>query len=385
MFNLKYRPHYFSYHLNREVEEVYWHAVLNGLALSMVFIFEPIYLWSLGYSLIQILWFYVQVYVWYALLVSFGAKFASRYGYKHAILVANIFYVIYWGVLFSVKAYPFLFFVAPVFFALQKSWFWPAYDADVALSAINVQRGREMGMLYSLIQFSFIIGPFIGGFISHNFGFSALFVSAAFVMLFSAYPLFRSKEIHSEHEFKFRSLLRVFRDHPRNFFGYWGYAEDLMIMSLWPVYMSVIVPHFFNLGVVSTIATIAGTMLMLYIGRLTDKVNKLPIIRWSALVYGVTWLFRPLANSLGSILVFDSLTKAGKDVLNVPMMALTFERAGNRKADYAIAYSVFYEFSLAVGKIITALAGILILSQDGSIFTVFAVAGVLTWFYALLK
>src|SRR3989338_5647526 len=106
MFNLKYRPHYFSHHLNREVEEVYWHAILNGLALSLFFIFEPIYLYSLGYKLTQILWFYVQVYVWYAILISFGAKFASRFGYKHAILISNFFYILYWGVLFSISTQP---------------------------------------------------------------------------------------------------------------------------------------------------------------------------------------------------------------------------------------------------------------------------------------
>ena len=127
----------------------------------MVFIFEPIYLYTLGYSLVEIMWFYVQVYVWYALLVSFGAKFAGRYGYKHSIFVSNLFYIAYWLVFFSVKAHPVLFFAAPIFFALQKSWFWPAYNADVALSALKVQVGREVGMLFTLVQVGFVIGPFL--------------------------------------------------------------------------------------------------------------------------------------------------------------------------------------------------------------------------------
>src|SRR3989344_3640501 len=105
MHPLKYF-HYFTSRPSREVEEVYWHAAIHSLALSMVFIFEPIYLYTLGYSLAEILWFYVQVYVCYALLVSVGAKFASRFGYKHAIFVANIFYVAYWFTLFYVRDYP---------------------------------------------------------------------------------------------------------------------------------------------------------------------------------------------------------------------------------------------------------------------------------------
>ncbi len=384
--SFKYWPHYFSYHLNREVEEVYWHSVLWNLALSIVFIFEPIYLYSLGYSFTKILWFYVLVYALYAIFISFGAKFASRFGYKHAIFVSNVFQVIYWLVLFSIKNHPELFYVAPIFFAMQKSWFWPAYDSEVALASVKVQRGREVGVLFSLIQMAFILGPFVGGFLSYNFGFLTMFIVASMLMLFSVYPLFRSGEIYSRHEFKFKNLWQVMRKNIRNFFGYWGYAEDLMVMSLWPVYMFIVIPSFLNVGAVSTIATIIGTVLMLYIGKVTDRSKKRSLIGTSAIFYGVTWLFRSLGQNVPTVLTFDTLTKTAKDVVNVPMMALTYERAASEKGpDNAIAYSVFYEFSLSIGKIVTALAGIAILSAGGSIFAVFAVVGVLTMFYALLK
>ncbi|MBI4050794.1 MAG: MFS transporter [Candidatus Doudnabacteria bacterium] len=386
MFHFKHHPHYFSYHLNREVEEVYWHSVLWNLALSIVFIFEPIYLFSLGYSPTKILWFYALVYFWYAILISFGAKFASRMGYKHAIFVSNVFYVIYWLILFSIRNVPELFYVAPIFFALQKSLFWPAYDADIALASVKSQRGREVGALFSLIQFAFILGPFIGGFLSHNFGFFAMFGTASALMLFSVYPLFRSSEIYSRHEFSLKNLWHVVRAHIRNFFGYWGYAEDLMVMSLWPVYMFIVIPSFLNVGVVSTIATILGAVLMLYIGKLIDKrTDKRSLIEASSIFYAVTWLFRALGKNVPTVLAFDVLTKTAKDAVNVPMMSLTYEKAASKSPDHAIAYSVFYEFSLSIGKIVTALLGIAILSAGGSIFMVFAMAGILTMFYALLR
>jgi MFS family permease len=385
MLKMKYRFHYFSKHLNREVEEVYWNAFLNNLAISLVFIFEPIYLYTLGYGLIRIMWFYVEVYVLYALLVTLGAKFASRFGYKHSIFVANIFYVIYWLILFSVRAHPALIFAAPFFYALQKSWFWPAYNAEVSLSSRAMQRGREIGVLEALVQLAFILGPFLGGFISEQFGFLFLFIGASIIMLFSAYPLFTSPEVYSRHEFRLRNLWQVFRKHPSNFFGYWGYAEDLMVMCLWPVYMYVVISDVLNVGLVSTIATVIGTMLMLYVGRVADFKDKRSIIFPSAIFYGVTWLLRFAATSLSTVLTFDVLTKAGKDVVSVPMLALTYERGSSKGADYAIAYSVFYEFSLAVGKVVTALAAIAILASGGSIFWVFGLVGIMTLFYAFLK
>lgn len=376
---------YFSRHVSREVTEVYWYTLFNSLALSLVFIFEPIYLYSIGFSLIQILWFYVQVYVWYLLLITFGAKFAGKFGLKHSIFTSNIFYVIYWIVLFLTKSHPILFFVAPVFFALQKSWFWPAYDTEFGINSKRGQRGRETGVLYALIQLSFIIGPFLGGFISETFGFLALFIGASMVMLFSVYPLFRSSEIYSRHSFNLRRLCEVFKKYKANFFGYWGYAEDLMVMSLWPVFMFIVIPDYLDVGLVATIATVIGTMLMLYIGKLTDKKEKRSLIFNSSVVYGVTWIFRFLAKDLVGIITFDSMTKAAKDVMTVPMCALTYEHAAEKDNDWAIAYSVFYEMSLSVGKIVTALLGIAILAATGNIFLVFALVGILTMFYGFLK
>lgn len=364
---------------------MYWHSALYSLALAAVFIFEPIYLYSLGYSLTEILWFYVEVYVFYALFIFPGARFASRFGYKHAILLSNIFYVCYWALLFFTRSHPALFFIAPVFFALQKSWFWPAYDADVALCSIKAQRGREMGLLYSLVQLSFVVAPFFGGFISDRFGLSAVFVFATVLIFFSVYPLLRTPEIYPRHRFSFRNFRSMVRQYPKNFFGYWGYAEDLIIRSLWPIYIFLVVPDLFNVGVISTIATAAGTVLMLYVGKLTDRLDKRKLIRWGAVFYAPVWFFTFLGRSLGSVLSLDALLRAGKDIVSVPMSALTFERAGNKSADHAIAYSVFYEFSLSIGKIVTALLGIAILTMGGGIFLVFAVTGALTLFYVLLK
>lgn len=384
MFNSIPRPHYFSHPLGREVREVYWHSILNSLALSLVYIFEPIFLWTLGFSLVSILWFYVQVYTWYILFVTLGAKFAGRFGYKHSILLSNLIYVIYWIVLFSVSNVPILYYFAPIFFALQKSFFWPAWNADVALASARTERGREMGVLYSLIQISFIAGPFLGGFISEKFGFFALFISASFLIIFSVYPLFKSPEIHSSHQFHFEDLWKIFRAFPRNFVGYFGYAEDLMFQSLWPVFMFVIISDVSQVGTVSTVATLVGTVLMLYIGKLTDRIKKHVLVWWASMFYGLTWIFRFLGQSLAGVLVFDALTKTGKDLVNVPMVALTFERVAKSR-DFAIAYSVFVEFSLSVGKILMALAAIWILSAGLSIFWVFALAGAMTMFYGLLR
>jgi MFS family permease len=376
---------YFSHKVDREVKEVYWQTLIANLAISLVFIFEPIYLYTLGYSLVSILWFYVLVYVAYTLFISLGAKISGKIGYKHSIFISNLIYVVYWILLYCVRFNTNFLIAAAIFFALQKSFFWPAFDADVASGSKKDQRGREIGLLFSIIQITLIISPLIGGLISYFFGFFFLFAAAAILMAGSAWPLFQTPDIYTRHNFRFSDLWKIFRKYPLNLFGYWGYAEDLMIMSLWPIYIFIVLPQIASVGLISTMGMLVATILMLYIGRRSDKTKKAQLIQDTSLLYSLTWFGRFLAVTPPGVLFFDILTKAGKGLVNIPMVALTFEIAGSKDADYAIAYSVFYELSLSIGKIITALGAIAILYYTNSIFMVFAFTGILTLFYGLLK
>ncbi len=379
------RLNYFSYELNREVKELYWQTTLYNLAINLTYLFEPIFLYNLGFTLTQIMYFYVLVYGAYAILVFPAAKITSWIGYKHSILVAVIFNIIYLAVLYQTKFHTPLFFVAPFLFALQKSFFWPPYNADIAIHNQKDQRGREVGVLFSLVEVACIIGPIAGGFISYKFGFPALFSAASLLLLASVYPLFRSPEVYTRHEFRFKNFLAVLRHYPQNHFAYWGYAEDLMLMSLWPLFMYFMIPQVFSIGAIVTVASIIAVMVMLYLGRLFDNQKRLMLLPIGSVFYGITWLFRFFAQTTGWIIGFDIATRIGKAMVNVPMLAITYSISGLRGPDYAIAYAVFYEFSLSMGKIFTAIVAILILNANGSIPLIFLVVGILTMFYSFLR
>ena len=379
------RLHYFSHEINTEVKEVYWNAFIVNFALSITTLFEPIFLYGLGYSLVDILWFYCAVYLAYSVLVFAGGKVISWIGYKHAIFWSNIFYIIYWVMLYQLKFHPELFLIAPIYFALQKSFMWPAYHADIAKNSIKDQRGREVGLLFSLIQAASIVGPLLGGLISAFLGFKALFFVSSVLMLLSAYPLFRSSEIYTKHSFHFRNFWKILKTYPQNFFGYWGYAEDLMLMTLWPLYVFLAVPALLNVGLLVTVASFIAIVIMLYLGRFIDHQKKSHVLQIASIAYGLTWLVRQFAVGFPAVFVFDALTRTGKALLNVPMTALTYKLAGQGTANYAIAHAVFVEFSLSVGKVVTALLCIWILSATQNIYYAFIVAGGLTMFYGLLS
>ena len=60
---ISYISSFFARHLRREVKELYFSVAILDLAINMVALFEPIYLWQKAdFSLVHILLFYLGVY-----------------------------------------------------------------------------------------------------------------------------------------------------------------------------------------------------------------------------------------------------------------------------------------------------------------------------------
>jgi hypothetical protein len=138
-------PSFFPHHLTRQINELYFSVAIMDFAVAAVTLFEPIYLYTLGYSLKVILLFYIEVYVIYFIVLPFGAKFANRFGYEGSIAISTIFLIGYYLSLFAIKFNPLFLVIAPLFFSIQKSFYWTGYHADFARFSRKDERGRQVG------------------------------------------------------------------------------------------------------------------------------------------------------------------------------------------------------------------------------------------------
>ncbi|MCR4279849.1 MAG: hypothetical protein NUV82_00275, partial [Candidatus Komeilibacteria bacterium] len=73
-----------------QVKELYTSSLILNLGLGLIFIFEPIYLYRLGYSLQEIMLFWGIVYLVYIVLLPRGGKIAERIGYEPGIFFGTI-------------------------------------------------------------------------------------------------------------------------------------------------------------------------------------------------------------------------------------------------------------------------------------------------------
>lgn len=392
MFHSLRLPHYFSTKINRKIDELYASTAIANFAQQVVMVFEPLFLYFvLGLSLSQVLLFFAGVYACYILFLPLGGWLASKYGYAHAILFNIPLQILFWFFLFGSQDNVSFLYIAPVLFALQKALYWPAFHASIARFADHGQLGREFSALKALINIAAILGPILGGLVSQHFGVRMLFVISSAIYTLSFVPLFLEREVFVPKLYKYADTWSLFKRFPKQLFGYWGFGEELIMGTAWPIFIYLQVGGFAATGKLVTIATLVATGTVLAVGSYIDRWKKQSLMKVSTIAYFFVWIARfGLHNSwmvkvfiapFWGVFVVDAVSRTLKDVIFVPLSALAYERAENT---HIMPYVVFFEQSLAIGKLLAALCGAVLFAVTGSWTVIFVMAAIFSLFYLLL-
>lgn len=375
-------PHYFASKVRKEVEHLYASTAIGNLAQALISLFEPIFLYAvLGLSVTEVLLFAAVVYGLYIVFIPLGAKIASRFGYAHAILFSIPFQILLWLSLIGSQYVRELLYLAPVLFAIQKTLFWPAWHSTLARFANGKQVAREFSMMYAIMNLMQIMGPMIGGFLSLFLGINSIFVLGSIVYACSAVPLFWSKEIFTPKPYLYSDTWKLIKQYPAKFIGYFGFAEELLVLTIWPIFIFIIVKNYQDLGTLVTIASLVATGLALLIGVYTDKHGKRRVLLIGGFFYILSWLARvPVISAFGAFIT-DALSRTAKSLVFIPLVAMSYERA---ETTHIMPYIVGMEQMLSVGKFLAAVIGIIVFAATGSFVALFILAAVFSLFYFLI-
>lgn len=374
-------PHYFAAKVRKEIEHLYVSMAIGNLAQSIITLFEPIFLYAaLGFSVTEVLWFFAAVYILYVLFIPLGGKIASRFGYAHAIFLSVFFQIAFWFLLLGAEKNHLYIYFAPIAFAIQKSLFWPAFHATMSRFANGEQRGREFSVMYAIMNLVQILGPMIGGFLTYTFGFDALIVTASVVYFCSIIPLFWTAEVFVPKPYFFRDTWALYRAYPRQFLGYFGFAEELLALVVWPLFIFILLSNLQDTGTLVTVATLFSTALALYIGIYTDGHAKSSVLKIGTWFSVLSWLSRiPLVSPFGTF-ISDAFSRTSRSLVMIPISAMIYERA---ESTHIMPYVVGVEQALAMAKFLAALIGILIFTLTGSFVALFIAASVMSLLYLL--
>ncbi len=377
-------PHYFQKHVSRRLEELYISVAILDFALAAVALFEPVYLYQLGYSLQHILLFFMLAYVAYFFLLPLGGKSVARYGPERNIAISTIMLIGYYAGLLVTKSYTMMFWVTPLLLAMQKTFYWPAYHVDFIRTSDQGERGKEFSALWSLSTIMNIMGPLVGGIVIVSFGFNVLFIGVIATIVLSNIPMFIQPAQYSRQTLSYwPTLLQPFRRfHLKTTLAYLGFGEEFVMQFIWPVFFILVVNNYIKFGGLAALATLVTALVTLYIGKVVDKQQTRRALSWGTWVTALVWLTRPFLRLAPSVFLSDTLGRIAKNTTFVPITATTYERALRERN--VIPRAVFYEQGFALAKSF-APALIIVLSLVMPTFTAaFVLAGAMSLLYLLL-
>tara|TARA_Y100000310_G_scaffold342637_1_gene446715 strand:- start:16116 stop:17183 length:1068 start_codon:yes stop_codon:yes gene_type:complete len=344
---------------------------LKTLAISMIGIFIPIFLLTeLGFTLYNIVVFYVFNTLAYMISSPFTGKFASRFGLrKAAVITAPLFILFYLGL----YNYPSLLFninYLAVLLGFAESFFWIPFITHFIRSSDKKHRSEEVGFLSGSAIVASMTGPLIGGLIITLFGFNFLFLIVSIFLFLSIFPFLFIKETHEPFKCSFKDMKSIAGIKSLKLVSIGGI--NMVDMVFWPMFLFVAIGTYAELGLIFFIAAFAAFVASFYFGAFENRGELMKVLKWGALFYAVTWFARA---SFKGALVMSMVTIIGAfahEMVEVPFNTLNFDRLVRKK--YLSEYVVYRGIMTGVGRLI--ILGIIALFLEYS--PSFLAAGVLS-------
>ncbi len=372
-------------HPSEQVRGLMSSAGILNFATSSIALFEPIYLTVIGFSIIQVLLYYLAVYALMFLLLPCIHLVSRNLGFQHAILYSSPFLIVTYLSLYAAKFYPWFIVLAALAAAIQIVLYWPSFHGELAGFGVDGQRGKEISSVSGAIALSSILGPLFGGVMIAVVGFPALFAVASMLIIASNVPFLSIPDGRHRDGFEYRAAFRRLAagENRRQVVSFLALGEDLISLVVWPIFIYQTLQGFTATGAVVSISLLVTTAITLFIGRISDVQSRHAVMRTGLIFLAGAWIARALARTGTAVFGADALYRVAGNTLWIPLLSMVYGRA---KRASVLEGIVLFEQSLALGKILACLLGIVVLMIfPGSFTALFLLAGAFTLLYALYK
>ncbi len=335
---------------NRGLRELCLAIFIMTFGESLINIFVPIYLYNKGFQVYEILAFYFLASLFFIFFAYHGARIVAKVGNKHAILISTPFLISYYLGLIFIDQSIVLFFILPLFLALRMILFNYGNHLTFINNSEESKRGREVSFLGAITLIATISAPYIGG-VFASINFSLLFVISALLIIFSIVPLFFSPEKYEKINFTSNLLFKkaFHREDRGNFISFGGYAvESIINRTVWPIFIILVVETVGRVGFVVSLSMVISLLFFYAIGKITDKIDKVKLLRIGSFLYFLGWVARIFADTSTKIILVDSYKNLSAKILRLPWSAHSYDIA---------ARSNYFEF-IVIREIIFNLARI---------------------------
>jgi len=343
----------FDYFLKRESTQFFVSIAIRSLAIGMVAIFEPVYLYiHFGYSIAHVLFFWAAVSGIFALSVVFGGRAMERFGLKRTMLFSNFFYFAFYICLFF-SGYSFIFLILAIISrAIGASLFWPAFHTDFIRFTKGEHRASGVSKMSIVSLCAGIFSPIIGGFIlaMPELGYSTLFVVVLITLFASSFPLFLSKERYEIYTDSYTRAWSRIRKNKDISFALGSLSIEAGIdFIIWPIFIFSIGVTYAQLGSISTVALILAAFFAWYIGKLSTRGNKNILLNIGSVLLAIACALQFFVRDVITTFFAQNFYRISKTTALIPFRTILYDKAASKKSQ-ADEYIIYREIIMHITR-----------------------------------
>lgn len=337
-----------------ELSELYASQFLRSLGMSIIGIFVPIYLLSVGYPVKSVFGLFLMWVSLKPIVIYIIAKTIARLGPKHGIAIGTIFTIVYLTVLLSIQELHWPLFMVAFLGSISYSMFGISFEVDFSKIKHTEHGGKELGYLQIFERIGAITGPIIGGLLATIFDPRYTIAAAILILCVSLVPIFLSAETVRTHQ---QITLKGFplRRHKRDFISsmFLG-MENTISIIIWPMFIAITIfttKTFAALGFLSAIGTIAALLTAMVFGRTIDKRHGGRLLNIGASVNSLIHLLRPFVTNALQVVGINLLNEPVTTAYRMPYIKGRMD-AADSVPGYRIVYLSLTDLSYAAGNFV---------------------------------
>lgn len=343
--------------LSGGVVALYTNRQIKEMAVGLLGLFLPIFLFQIYGSINLVLLFYLISFSLYLFLVVPGAIFATKITFNKAMLLSIFGGIFYYVSLIFFELNILLFSALAILaITLSRILYWVPYHSGFAKFTDRKTRGRTIGLLSSVSSLFKIFLPIVAGFIIAQYGFNVLFILVIAVYAASIIPLTLTPLINEYYTFSYFQTWKILF-HPRDrkiLITYMAEgAEGIIGAVIWPIFIwQVLAGNYQVVGLVASLIVLVTIVLKLLMGKYTDQFSKKKLLKYGTVLYSLGWVLKIFVETAFQIFVVAGYHQFSSVVMRTPFETLMYEKAADA-GHYVDEYTVLREMSLNIGRILT--------------------------------
>lgn len=349
-----------------ELSELYISMTLKSLALSLIAIFLPVYLYQEGYSITQIGLYYAFYFAIRTILDLVAGSLTARFGPKHMLSYSYVLLIVFLGMLLTLPTYNWPLFLLATANASFNSLFFIAYHVDFSKVHSVKSGGSELSTMNILVRAAAAIGPFVGGLIATYFSINVTIMLALLLVLFAIWPLMLTAEpVKQQRKLDLNQF--SFRRYRRNIISYIfeGISRQVGLV-IWPLFISVFIfvdGVYAKVGFVTSLSIAASLVVTRLYGKLIDKKAGKTLLNTSAWAISGLHLVRPHIGTLGGVASVNLVSEFAETGIILPFTKGFYDEADS--SNYRIAYITMMESIVSIMRAVFWLVLIIIAINFG--------------------